>query len=260
MPTIDQASNTAVSLTGLLQSCCADGCKTPHVPAGTGSTDSCCRGGSCRGGCHKAGNRGQAPGVRGRRSFGPLLSAGKEWVRPNAASACRARNCNKALGKHPRRSAATPAPLLLQALNRPQSRAETDAFNKMHFQQLRLARQHSHRPTAVTPKVICSACTLQLPGSQSPPRRGSCGLCTEGACALSSFQTARSCALSMLTQPGVAQREGHHLQPLRVAGDPGAAHHGITPPAAASICPNSKAAAGAAAGNCKDCLCGRVAC
>ena len=51
------------------------------------------------------------------------------------------------------------ARLLLQALNRPQSRAETDAFNKMHFQQLRLARQHSHRPTAVTPKVTCSACS-----------------------------------------------------------------------------------------------------
>ncbi len=87
---------------------------------------------------------------------------------PNAASACRARNCHKAIQKNPMRSTAIYSTFLLQALNRPQSRAETDAFNKMHFQQLRLARQHSHRPTAVTPKVVCSACTLQLPCSQLP--------------------------------------------------------------------------------------------
>ena len=94
----------------------------------------------------------------------PYYQQVRRGCSPNAAPACRACNCHQPLKKSPMRSTATLSHLLLQALNRPQSRAETDAFNKMHFQQLRLARQHSHRPTAITPKVACSACTLQLVG------------------------------------------------------------------------------------------------
>ena len=117
----------------------------------------------------------------------PYYQQVRRGCSPIAASACRARKCNQPLTTSLMRGSHAPAPAAAG------SESAAVPGRDRCLQQDALSAAEAG-PAAQPPPHCChsqgnlhSACTLQLPCSQSLPQRGHCGLCTEGACALSSL-------------------------------------------------------------------------